>query len=474
MNVYFLGIAGAGVSALASVLHSQGHVVSGSDEGVFPPVSTYLSRLGISYATHFDAFNVPANVDIAIVGTTAKMDPATNPELAELNRRGVKCYNFASYLGEHTKNRENLIIAGSFGKSSLTALITFILLHAGHDPGWFIGAIPLDLPQTGHDGTDPLFIMEGDEYVVSLADRRSKFELYTPMHTLISSIVHDHVNMFPTMAIYEALFARLIAATPDHGSLIVCHTFEPVRRLVGARDAVWYGIKPNPGYFSDNITTGEFSTFELCQPNGDKLLLETELLGLHNIENIIGASAFLLSQNRVTSAQLQAGVKAFRGVERRLDKKTRTSNIPIYEGFGSSFEKARSAIDAIKLHFPARKSVVVFEPHTFSWRNQSALTWYDTVFAGCERVLIMPPPTHGADTHDQLTQAQITARVQSAGIDAVSVASGADATTNLMQTLSGNEVVLLLSSGPMDGLAANLPPLFDTEFGSKNETDPTS
>lgn len=464
MNVYFLGIAGAGVSALASVMHSQGHTVSGSDEGVFPPVSTYLNDLGIAYATSFDAANVPAHVDIAIVGTTAKMDPATNPELAELTRRGVPCHTFASYLGEHTKDRENLIVAGSFGKSSLTALITFILIHAGQDPGWFIGAIPLDLPQTGHNGTDPLFIMEGDEYVVSLTDRRSKFELYTPAHTLISSIVHDHVNMFPTMELYEAPFAKLIEATPSDGLLIVCHGFEPVRRLVGTRKAVWYGVDANPGYFADNIVIGEFTTFDVRLPNGEKLALETELLGRHNIENIIGGCAFLLERGLVTHGQLQAAIKAFRGVARRLDKKTRTSSVPIYEGFGSSYEKARSAIEAIKLHFPSRKSVVVFEPHTFSWRNQQALAWYDTVFEGCERVLIMAPPTHGAGTHDQLTQEQIVVRVAATGINAVGVAGGQDVQATLAESLVGDEVVLLLSSGPLDGLAASLPPQFDARF----------
>jgi UDP-N-acetylmuramate: L-alanyl-gamma-D-glutamyl-meso-diaminopimelate ligase len=464
MNIYFLGIAGAGVSALASVLHSQGHNVCGSDEGVFPPVSTYLDDLGISYATSFDAANVPAHVDVAIIGTTAKMDPATNPELAELKRRDVPCHTFASYLGEHTKDRENLIVAGSFGKSSLTALITYILTHSGKDPGWFIGAIPLDLPQTGHNGADPLFIMEGDEYVVSLTDGRSKFELYTPAHTLISSIVHDHINMFPTMALYEAPFAKLIAATPADGLLIVCHGFEPVRRLVGDRKAVWYGVDPNPGYFADDIVIGEFTTFNLCCPSGEKLALKTELLGRHNIENIIGASAFLLERKAVTPEQLQTALTAFRGVARRLDKKTRTSSVPIYEGFGSSYEKARSAIEAIELHFPARKSIVVFEPHTFSWRNQNALAWYDTVFKGCERVLIMAPPTHGAGTHDQLTQDQIVARVRATGIDAVSVKNGAEVLEQLPKSLTGNEVVLLLSSGPLDGLAASLPPAFDARF----------
>ena len=216
------------------------------------------------------------------------------------------------------------------------------------------------------------------------------------------------------------------------------------------------------------IIIGEFTTFNLCKPDGDKIALETELLGRHNIENIVGASAFLLEHGSISPTQLQAALTAFRGVARRLDKKTRTSSVPIYEGFGSSYEKARSAIEAIELHFPSRKSVVIFEPHTFSWRNQNALEWYDTVFEGCERVLIMAPPTHGATTHDQLTQEQIVARVRARGVNASGVGSGAEVLASLADSLSGDEVVLLLSSGPLDGLAATLPPVFDARFGSKD------
>jgi UDP-N-acetylmuramate: L-alanyl-gamma-D-glutamyl-meso-diaminopimelate ligase len=460
MNVYFLGIAGAGVSALASVLHSQGHRVVGSDEGVFPPVSTYLTRLGIPYATRFDAANLPDDIDVAVVGTTARMDPATNPELAELHRRGVPCHTFAAYLGAHTRERENLVVAGSFGKSSLTALIAFLLVDAGLDPGWFIGAVPLDLPATGHNGTHPLFVMEGDEYVVSLSDRRSKFELYAPRDVLLSSIVHDHVNMFPTMADYEAPFAKLIAAIPDEGLLVACHAHEPVRRLGAGRPVVWYGIAPNPGWHAADIVTGERTTFTLVGPEGARLRLETGLLGRHGIENIVGAAAWILTRGLLTPEELARGVARFRGVARRLDRKTSAGAMPVYEGFGSSYEKARSAIDAIALHFPGRPATIVFEPHTFSWRNQDALAWYDTVFKGAARVLILPPPTHGAGMHKQLSQAEIVARVRAAGVEAHAVAGAAEVLARA-EGFGDDEVVLLLSSGPLDGLAESLPALLD-------------
>ncbi len=464
MNVYFLGIAGAGVSALASVLASEGCEVSGSDDGVFPPVSTYLDRLRIPYHIGFDAGLVPGDIDAAVIGSSAKLDLARNPELAEIARRGVPRYSFAEYLGLHTRGRDNVVIAGSFGKSTVTALVAVLMREAGRDPGYFVGAVPLDLPTTGHWGSEPTFLIEGDEYIVSEHDRRPKFALYHPDCVLISSLIHDHLNVYPTMASYEAAFAELIALLAPDALLVCAQGFEALRRLTAGRRVVWYGLAPGDGYHAADIRIGEVTRFDLVTPGGARIPLQTGQLGLHNIENIVGAAALLLERGAIDERALQRGVALFRGVERRLDRKTAVSRVPVYEGFGSSYEKARSAIDAIALHFPTRPAVVVFEPHTFSWRNTASLAWYDTVFAGVARVLLLPPPGHGAGGHDQLTQERILARIQAAGVRAEAFDGGASILHDLVHTLAGDEVVLLLSSGPLDGLARSLPAMLDDTF----------
>jgi UDP-N-acetylmuramate: L-alanyl-gamma-D-glutamyl-meso-diaminopimelate ligase len=465
MKVYFLGIAGAGMSALASLLASEGHEVSGSDAGVFAPLDAYLDRMGLAWRDGFDAAAIPADIDLAIVGSSAKLDLAHNPELAELERRGIPRLGFAEFLGEHIRGRDVVVIAGSFGKSTLTALAAAVMREAGRDPGYFIGAVPLDLPAAGHGGGEPAFLAEGDEYVLSLTDRRPKFWLYPARAVLISSIVHDHVNVFPTPSSYEAAFAGLIDRLPTDGLIVAAHGFEAVRRLTQGRRVVWYGLAPCPGYWADNIVIGETTRFDLVRPDGGRIELTTGLLGRHNIENIVGVAALLLERGWTDAAALKRAVAAFRGVARRLDKKTTTSRVPAYEGFGSSYEKARSAIEAILLHFPGRRAVVVFEPHTFSWRNAAALAWYDTVFAGVARVILLAPPTHGAEGHAQLSLDEIVARVRAAGIEAVGAADGAAALATLEAQLTGEEVVLLLSSGPLDGLARSVPEMLDARFG---------
>ena len=464
MRAYFIGIAGAGMSALASVLASDGAQVSGSDDGVFPPVSTYLERLGVPFHDGFDAAKVPPDVDVAIVGTSAKLGLGENPELQELIRRGVPRFSFAEYLGRHTEGRDNVVITGSFGKSTLTAMCATFLKAAGADPGYFIGAIPLDLQATGASGTDPAFLIEGDEYIVSPEDRRSKFLLYHPSHLMISSLVHDHLNVFPTLESYEAPFRELLGLLPQGGKLVCAYAYPALHRLTEGRDVVWYGMQPCPGYFAENVAIGETTRFELRTPGGDRLPLSTQLLGLHNIENIVGASALLLELGLISPEALTEVAPRFRGVARRLDKKTLVSRAPAYEGFGSSYEKARSAIEAMQLHFPGRPLVVVFEPHTFSWRSREGLSWYDTVFEGVDRVLLLPPPGHGAG-QDQLSHDEIISRISAAGIKAAKIAGREEALSDLKASLTGEEAILLLSSGPLAGLADALPPILDEAFG---------
>lgn len=465
MKVYFLGIGGAGMSALASVLASQGHAVAGSDSGLFPPVSTYLERLGIPFHDGFDAGRVPVDVDLAVIGSSAKLGLTDNPERAELARRGVPTTSFPALLGEIAAGRETVVVAGSFGKSTMTAALAVLMDTAGRDVGYFIGAVPLDLATTGHGGADPVFLIEGDEYIVSADDRRPKFALYPPRDVLITSIVHDHLNVYPTMESYEAAFAGLIAGAPPDGRLVCARAHEPLRRLTSGREVIWYGLDAGPGYGAANIAIGETTRFDLVTPRGPTIGLQTPLLGLHNIENLVGAAALLLERGDIEADALVAGVKRFRGVARRLDKKTQHSAVPAYEGFGSSYEKARSAIEAIALHFPGRPLVVIFEPHTFSWRSAGALAWYDSVFAGVARVLLLPPPAHGGETVDALSQAAIAGRIAAAGVAVTPAEGGAAVLEDLAGRLEGDEVVLLLSSGGLDGLAESLPAWLDARFG---------
>ena len=466
MRIHFTGVAGAGMSAAALMMREAGHEVSGSDEDVFPPMSTYVEGLGFPFHRRFDAANLPDGLDVLVLGTSAKLGGEANPEVAEARRRGVSVTTFPELVGQATAERQVTVVAGSFGKSTCTALMAHILRASGRDAGWMVGAISPSLPDTGHWGQAREVVLEGDEYIVSPTDRRSKFLLYHPRDVLLTSLVHDHVNAFPTFADYEAPFRKLLGLLPADGLLVV-REHAATRSIAGeaASRIVWYDTERCEGWWAQDVAYGDVTRFTLVRPDGGKLALSTTLLGEHNIENIVGVCAYLLERGLVGETALQAAVASFAGIRRRLDRLTTRSAVPVIEGFGSSYEKARSAIEALLLHYPHRPLTVVFEPHTFSWRSKDALPWYDTVFEGVAKVLIVPPPTHGADTHHQSSFEEILARTAATGV-AVEGVRSADEATRALGALSGDEVVLLLSSGPLLGLPDSLPRVFDDLYAS--------
>lgn len=466
MRIHFTGIAGAGMAAAALMMREAGHVISGSDEDVFPPMSTYVEGLGFPFHRRFAAANLPPGLDLLVLGASAKLGGEGNPEVAEARARGVRVTTFPELVGESTRGRQNTVVAGSFGKSTCTALMSHVLRVSGVDAGWMIGAISPSLPDTGHWGTAPQVVLEGDEYIVGPSDRRSKFVLYHPRDVLLTSLIHDHVNVFPTFDDYVKPFAELLRLLPPDG-LLVAREHPAIRAIAGQAAAriVWYDTAPCGGWYPEGIVYGETTRFTLVGPGGRRVALATTLLGEHNVENIVGVSAYLLERGLVSEAQLARGVESFAGIRRRLDRLTRRSAVPVIEGFGSSYEKARSAIEAMLLHYPARPLTVVFEPHTFSWRNRDALPWYDTVFEGAARVLVIPPPHHGESSHNQSSFPEILARVAAAGV-AVEGVETAEAALAALGRLTGAEVVLLLSSGPLLGLPDALPPVFDDLYGS--------
>ncbi|HXA39425.1 MAG TPA: Mur ligase family protein [Phenylobacterium sp.] len=467
MRIHFTGVAGAGMSAAALMMREAGHQVTGSDEDVFPPMSTYVEGLGFPFYRRFDAANLPAGLDVLVLGASAKLGGEDNPEVVAARARGVAVTSFPELVGQATEGRANTVVAGSFGKSTCAALMAHILRESGCDAGWMVGAISPSLPDTGHWGRAPQVVLEGDEYIVGPTDRRSKFLLYHPRDVLLTSLVHDHVNVFPTFAEYEAPFRELLRLIPLDG-LLVAREHPAIRAIAGeaASRIVWYDTGRCEGWWADEVVFGDTSRFALVRPDGGRIAITTSLLGAHNIENVVGVAAYLLERGLVGEAALQAAVASFAGIRRRLDRLTTRSAVPVIEGFGSSYEKARSAIEALLLHYPHRPLTVVFEPHTFSWRSTDALAWYDTVFRGAARVLIAPPPTHGAATHRQSSFEDILARTAATGV-AVEGVRSADEAIRALSGLKGDEVVLLLSSGPLLGLPDALPPVFDRLYGGQ-------
>ncbi len=465
-KAHFIGIAGKGMSATALLLRQMGAEISGSDEDFYPPVSDYLDSAHIVFAQGYRKENIPVDADVIVVGKNAKLRPEINEEVRAALGSGKLVRSFADLLHDLTVASETILAAGSYGKSTCTAMLAWCLREAGKDPSYFIGEITNGFDTHAHRGRGPVFILEGDEYPSSNWDNTSKFLHYNARNVLLTSATHDHVNVFPSHADYLAPFRALIDSLPDDG-LLIASSSEPYARALAVEaghDPVFYALNDTSSWHAEEIKLNSTSTFDLMRGSKRIVRLSTPLLGTHNIENIVGVSAMLLEKGLLSADELAAGIASFMGVKRRMELLSPLSTVPVYEGFGSSYEKAKSAIAAAKLHYPDRRLVVVFEPHTFTWRNRSAIAAYDDVFAGAGKVLIYEPASQGADTHAQLTQSEIVARVRAAKFDADAIVDPDEALQVLSDTLRPDDVVLLLTSGALGGLIKSIPRLVEQRF----------
>jgi UDP-N-acetylmuramate: L-alanyl-gamma-D-glutamyl-meso-diaminopimelate ligase len=421
-HVHVIGLCGVGMSGVALLLKESGWVVTGSDAECYGPPQEILARGGLadSLTLSYDPANIPKNVDLFMIGRNAKLSPSENAEVRAAHDTGLPIQSFPEVLGELTKDRANVVVAGSYGKSTTTSLIAHVLRHAGVDAGYFIGAepVPTDaLPIPAKLGSHPTFVLEGDEYPSAHDDPRAKFLHLHPKDIVLTSVVHDHVNVYPTYEDYQKPFRELLALVPEDGIIVACADEAGARDIAEAsgKTIVSYGVDSGT-YHASDIAFDERTTFILLKDEVAVATLETGLLGRHNVEDIVAASAYVLARELVTPEALAAAIADFPGVRRRLDNIVPKSSVPVLEGFGSSYEKARAAIEAVLLHFASRSLVIVFEPHTFGWRNRANLPWYNSVFTGAQAVYLAAPATQGATTHDQLSYEEITEQIKSAGI----------------------------------------------------------
>lgn len=465
-KAHFIGICGKGMSGLAIMLKQKRFIVTGSDEDFYNPVASLLKKNKISFFTSYKKENIPPDADFIVIGNHAKLVPEINEEVKAAFASGVTIKSLPESIGDLIKEKENTVIVGSFGKSTMTALVSFALSLAKLDPSYFIGATPLDFKQNARLGKGKDFILEGDEYPSANWDQTSKFLYMRPTNAIFISGEHDHINIFPTEENYVKPYEKFVRLLPKKGLLVACKSgknVEKISKLSKAR-IIYYGLYDKKSYHPENIVYATTTSFDLYKNKKKIVSLETTLLGKHNIENIIGASAFLLEKKLIGKDILKKAIRNFKGLSGRLDLKTEKSSVLVYEGFGSSYSKAKSVFDALKLHFPNRNLTTIFEPHTFSWRNRGLKKWYEGIFNTSSNVIILPPPEHGKDTHDQMSFEEIETEVKKNNPNTCVAKNEKEVLDLLVKIVKNNEVIALVSSGSLLGLTSSVPKLMEKMF----------
>lgn len=381
-NIHFIAIGGSIMHSLAICLHKMGYQVSGSDDEIFDPAKSSLAEfdlLPLKYGWYPE--KITKNLDFVILGMHAKPD---NPEYIKAKEMGVNVLSFPEYIYEASKNKQRIVIAGSHGKTSITSMVMHVLKNIGKSFDYMVGAkIDGFTDQVKITSEAPIIIIEGDEYLTSLEDRRPKFLNYFHHIAVISGIAWDHINVYPNYNDYVHQFELLADITPRSGKLIYYKNDQTLKNIC---------IKER-----DDVTTIPYEEHPHKIRDGKTILIDNdkqypiEIFGNHNIVNLSAALQVCLKLG-VDKVQFYNAIQSFKGAARRLELVKKNENSAIYKDFAHAPSKVKATTESMKNQFPNRKLIACLELHTYSSLNKGFLPHYENSLAIADTALVYYNP----------------------------------------------------------------------------------
>lgn len=366
-KIHFIAIGGSVMHNLAIALKEAGHTITGSDDEVFGPSRIALVKHGILPEKEgWFPEKLNAQTDIVMLGMHASKD---NPELLKAQELGLKIYSFPEYIYEQSKDKHRIVIAGSHGKTTTTAIIIHVLNHCKRNFDYVIGARVKGIENTVKLSDDaPIIIIEGDEYLSSALDPTPKFLRYQHHIGLITGIAWDHANVFPSEDEYVKQFDLFADQTPKSGILIYCEQ-DPMALIIGKKerhDVTQVTYKSHPHTSDNNLH------FYLTD---GKEKHQIKIFGSHNYQNISGARE-VLKKLAITNEQFFEAMASFEGASGRLEIVKNTPSVTVYKDFAHAPSKVKATVKAVKEIYPARDLVACVELHTFSSLNKKFIPQY--------------------------------------------------------------------------------------------------
>lgn len=456
-RLYFLPIGGTAMAPLAGLLQAAGHQIAGVDAGLYPPMSTLLSELGIEARIGFDPAGIPAGIDRVIIGNAV---PRTNPEVAVVLERSLPFLSQAEAVAHYVLARgpRSLVVAGTHGKTTTSSLLAWILEDCGSDPSYLIGGLPSWNPRAFRLGRGPWMVLEGDEYNTSFFDRGPKFLHYRPHLFLVGPVEFDHADLYPNLDAVLTAFRAGAAQVPGTGAVVVNAWSE--HALAAARDATAPVIRVGPDRDCDLVVGGWCPTpgggsAELCW-RGDRLRLELPLAGAHNAQNAAMALAAALTVGLGADDAL-ASLARFPGVARRMEVTGEARGVLVVDDFAHHPTALAVTTSAARDRWPERRVVVAFEPRSLTAARRDFGPAYLEALSAADVVLVAAPYHAGRLAEDEvLDRTALAEGLERRGITALMPGADDDVVAVLLPELREGDVVLGCSSGSFDGFHRRL------------------
>lgn len=463
-KIFFMGIGGTGMASVAGLAHLQGFEVSGSDQNLYPPMSTMLEELGIPVLTPYSASNIAqADPDMVIVANALSKD---HQEVLAAKERGVPHKSFPQFLGEDIlPGTHPIVVTGTHGKTTTSSLTAHLLLELGLDPSYFIGGLQKSTGRSFRLGKTGFFVLEGDEYDTAYFDKNSKFLHYRPEYLLLNNLEFDHADIFADLDAIKAQFLKLIALVKEP-SKIVANLDDPhvvdIITKAGVADAVTgvstsvrssQGGSSAPGCtvsLEEMVADGAKWRYRFSF--GDAVIdAKPDLMGSHNGANMAMALGLLHAlghhaQRKFSEAELVAALESFAGVGRRLQCLASHNGIDVLEDFAHHPTSVDIVLGSLRTAYPGRRIVACFEPKNASSRRNIFMERYSAAFKQADKVHIgVCPPDKRVAESDKMDTAKLA---QMIGPDrATSYAANEDLLRALQAESTSGDCIVFMSPG---------------------------
>ena len=372
-HVHILGICGTFMGGLALLARELGYRVTGSDANVYPPMSTQLAEAGIALYEGYEAAHLDPAPDLVVVGNALSRG---NPAVEAMLNRGLPYMSGPQWLGERLlAGRWVLAVAGTHGKTTTTAILTWLLEYAGMKPGFLVGGVPLNFGLSARAGESDFFVIEADEYDTAFFDKRSKFVHYRPRTLVIGNLEYDHADIFPDLAAIETQFHHLVRCVPAEGKILRPPS-EAIDRVM-ARGA-WTpietlgidsadGSSPAADWMVRALTPAG-DRFEISGPHHEPVTVEWSMIGQHNLANACAAIA-AAAHVGIAPATSAAALAVFKGVKRRLELRGTPGGIEVFDDFAHHPTAIETTLRGLHARGRRGKVIAVIEPRSNTMRS---------------------------------------------------------------------------------------------------------
>jgi UDP-N-acetylmuramate: L-alanyl-gamma-D-glutamyl-meso-diaminopimelate ligase len=459
-HIHMIGIGGSAMAPLAGMLRERGYRVTGSDAGVYPPASNLLESLGIQYASSFDANNLTPTPDLIVVGNAISRG---NVEVEEMLDRKLPHRSLPEILEEEfLPAKHSIVVSGTHGKTTTTAMLAWIFHIAGKHPNFLVGGVAENFGKSYGLAGGPEFILEGDEYDSAYWDKAAKFLHYQPDDLIITSVEFDHADIYSDFDVYQLAFKRLVNLVPRRGRVVVWGDLDggPAPRHVTEKafcPVITYGFDPRNDWVADNVSVdGEQMLFRVhykAELFGEFSLAAS---GRHNVLNAL--AALIIAQGRgIRAESIHSAFATFQSVKRRMDVKGEVNHILVVDDFAHHPTAIRATIEAARLRWPDRRLWAILEPRSNSMRRRVFQDALPQSLALGDRVILGGVHRAGQLSDDQrLDPESITLAVRQLGKDARVLTSAEAIADFLLTETRPNDLLLVMSNGSFDGLCEKL------------------